>query len=159
MARYDRIASTVVIVDGMPSVTWNAAGRNIVFRVVDCSDDIQSRLLAYGAKKKVADSAAGTNLSVSERMLRMENTVNNLTAGVWSSRVSDSLGLLAEAIAEVRGVSPEAALVALGGLSDVERKRLEGSTAIAPVYARLKAERFGDDDDETSDALLAALGL
>jgi len=109
---------------------------------------MKKKALFHGVKQKVGDAAAkerdpetGKPASVEEKYAAVAAMASRLEAGEWTSKQSGGgLGLLAQALAEVRGKSFEEALAYLQGLEKDKVKKIKALPQVKEVMERLKPE-------------------
>ncbi len=112
--------------------------------------DVQRGIVFNGIKQKLQDSVASCK-TAAERFERMTKTLENLRSGVWASRGDGSggeLGIVAMAIADVKGKPFAAVLEFLRGKSKAEIAALAASPKYAEAVAELRRAKASNVDVE-----------
>lgn len=137
------------------TVTFNFAdgGTPIVVHLDDVEKSL-SHLALHGVSHKVGDSYAGAE-TVAEARQAAIKTIEMLVAGEWTIRTpgAPKIGLLADAIARMRGVPVEGVLEVLAKTDDETKKGLRANPKIKALMSQIKAERDAEKAEkaETDD--------
>ena len=125
--------------------------------------DIRKRLMYHGLSQKLGDSAAGfsKDRDFSGAFAAIQQTADNLIAGVWTSRASSGISDLVAAIADIRGVSVETAQAAVDKMTEDQVAAIRKHPAVKEAIARIQAERLKQAAKaaEGLDELMEGLGL
>lgn len=159
------IASQIITDNGQPcGVLFEFAdGRLITVTADDLSQAILEHAVWHGLKQKIGDAAAlsrnpdtGRSATLDDKHDAMLAVLEQLKSGHWNKPREGSGGstggLLAQAIANLRGKPVAAIREWLAGKSKEEQAALRANAKIAEEIARIQASRVSDDID--SDALL-----
>lgn len=133
---------------------------------MEASDKLFSRFAAHGMLQKLGDEVAGLD-DVDDQVLAIDELIDRLSKGEWGAERSRGegnamagLSVLAKALVQVSGKTPEAVREFLKGKSNAEKLALRENAALKPVIAELEAKKKqkpkGDAID--TDALLGELG-
>lgn len=144
----------------------NSAG-SLEINLHALSDEIKFKLLAHGAKQKVADAAAiprdeetGLSATPSQKFEAMRAVALRLIDGSWGiERTGAASALhvptLIDALVEFTGQDVETIAVKVNGMKPAERTALRDNPKIAGIYARLRsAQNPTINSDELLDALM-----
>lgn len=104
----------------------------------DFSDEIRTRLMFHGVLQKVGDSYAGAKGDYSKGITWAQEVIDQLKAGEWRAKPGEGgtgprLGEIAEALAELKGVSVEDARKAVdtaAALAGTEEEKKAGAAKI-----------------------------
>lgn len=137
--------------------------------VVDChklSEEILARCTWHGLTQKVRDAAAisrnpetGRSATAQDKLDAMRRVADSLLAGSWGvertgATVAINLDTLIAAIVEVTGALREKAATLVNDADGKTRAQLRDNPKIAPVYARMMADRLSEDVIADTDAML-----
>ena len=122
-----------------------ADGQSLTFDAAECDESIQQRAMMHGFNQKIRDAAAGFSKEKDyegafEAMLAV---IEALQAGEWNRKATATKGkgILAEAIARIKGVSVEAAQSAVAKANEDQVKAWQKNPKVASVMAEIVAER------------------
>jgi hypothetical protein len=104
-----------------------------------------NELAWHGLSQKVGDSAAGFSKAqdFSGAFGAMQQVVDNLYSGIWSTRgQGGGVADLVNAIAELRGVTVEAAQAAVDAMDEEQLKKVASHPAVKAKVAEAKAARL-----------------
>jgi len=120
-------------------------GTLLVLEVAKLSPEIQTRLMLHGAMQKVGDSYSSVRGNVVDAISRAKAVIAALSAGEWGPEREGGgtrVGLLAEAIARIKGVSPDTARAALQlspDASDEDKKAMRSKISTLRSHPQIKA--------------------
>lgn len=149
------MAKLVARVKTETGIKFVVGKKTLEIGVADVPKEIYDRLVVHGLNAKVGDSAAGLKTE-SEIVTALSATIEQLKRGIFNATRSGSgATLLAEAVAELKGIEVEAAINYLGMLDDEKLKIVEANAKVKAIVARKRAERLAkaaesaeeDDDD------------
>lgn len=119
----------------------------------ELSSAIVARLALHGLKQKLVDSYSGAKKAVEDGEYdsreeyaaeQVARIINQLKAGEWSAKREGTGGprttLLAQAAAEVLGITVEEATAKLSAMDDETKKKISKAPKVALVLARLRKE-------------------
>lgn len=123
-------------------------GETIEFDLAKVPEDLLPRLALHGASQKIGDSYSGAKESgedpIAYAKASIEETIKQLYEGKWSvgrtGTGAPRTTHLVRAYAALTGKTLEEALETVGGLTDEEKKALQGQKKIAAKIAQFKAE-------------------
>ena len=121
-----------------------------------------TKFAAHGAEQKLGDEIAGLT-DVGDCVIAVDELVERLNKGEWGVARKSGSGMagtsvLARALCEHSGKTMEVIKAFLSGKSQAEKVALRQNSAIAPIVARLEADKkpkAGNNID--TDALLGGL--
>lgn len=126
------------------AVIFRAEGlEDIIVRPADYPTDIQHRLTLHGAKQKVADAAAlDKGATIEEKFAAMREMRDQLFTA-WNAKGGAPGGplYLAEALAEVCGLSIEDARATVNVWDKAKQKQMALDPEIAEAITAIKARR------------------
>lgn len=144
-----RIDRKINVEKGTVTFTVLADGSQLVCNVGEVAPKyeklptVAQRLLFHAVNAKVGDSAADPKLE--SPMLAMETTWKQLLAGEWTSRGEGGGGsrrtVLAEAIAQVKGLDVDEVAAKLADLDDETKKGLRKNPRVKAAIADINAKR------------------
>lgn len=123
-----------------------AGAGELRFDMSSVAGEIANQAMVHGFTQKICDAAAiprdertGRSASAQEKFEAMRVVMERLQAGEWNARREGDGGdgLLARAIAEVRGREVEKVRAWLGERSASEKRALRAVPEVAAVIARL----------------------
>lgn len=106
----------------------------------DFTPDIVRQLAIHGLSQKVGDSYASSE-TVSDAIESAQSVVKNLKEGNFNARVQGSGGMVAEAIARLKGISLEEAQDALRELDEEARAKVAKNPQVKATIEVIKGER------------------
>jgi hypothetical protein len=132
---------------------------------IEASDKLFARFAAHGVSQKLGDEVAGLD-DVEDQVLAIDELIDRLGKGEWGAErargegnAMAGLSVLAKALVQVSGKTPEAVREFLKSKNNAEKLALRENAALKPVIAELEAKKKqkpkGDGID--TDALLGEL--
>jgi len=127
---------------------------------------IFARFAAHGLLQKLGDEVAGLE-DIEDQVLAIDELIDRLDRGEWGAErargegnAMAGLSILAKALVEVSGKTPEAVKEFLKAKSNAEKLALRDNPSLKPVIAKLEAARKPrkKDNEIDSGALLDELG-
>lgn len=109
----------------------------------DIPDGMAGRLFWYGLKQKLADSVSDVPMGP-EKLNGIRDTLQNLCAGVWGAAGGSGgpgISVLAEAVANLKGITIPEAQAAIKALTDDKRKALESGAKVQAEMAKVRESR------------------
>jgi hypothetical protein len=130
---------------------------------------IITQLALHGLSQKLGDSYAGAENAVAEGEAETKvgfaksavaRVWTQLSAGEWSAKREGTGGIsmLARAIAEVLGITPEDAAAKVEGMDKETKKKVQSSPKVAVALAKLKAAAAARAAERAAAAAEAAGG-
>lgn len=116
---------------------------------------VQKGIVFNGIKQKLQDSVASCK-TAAERLERMGKTLENMRANIWVSRGDGSggeLGIVALAIAEIKGKPFAAVLEYLRGKTKAQIAALAANELYADRVAELRRERLANVEEVSDDEI------
>lgn len=107
--------------------------------------EIQNQLKVHGASQKIGDAAAGFSkaLDYSGAFGAMQQVVDNLVAGQWSTRgQGGGLSDLIQALVELRGVDVETVQAAVDAMDEDQLKAIVSHPRVRAKIADIKTARL-----------------
>jgi hypothetical protein len=141
-----RLLKSSAISDDQLSVTTTFHFRNGEVRTfnVDANAALFAQFAAHGIEQKIGDEVAGLE-DVEDMVLAIDDILERLSAGQWTAQRESSglagTSVLARALIEVTGKTPAQIKEFLSGKSNSEKLALRQNSKIAPVVARLEANK------------------
>lgn len=125
----------------------------------DLHDSIKGQLMLHGLSQKVGDSASGFSKArdFSGAFGAMQGVVDNLLAGVWSSRSNGGAADLVAAIAELRSISVEDAQAAFDKMTEEQVKAVASHPKVKEVVKRIQAERAREAAEGAEELVIPGL--
>lgn len=129
-------------------------------------DNIIRLAAAYGVVNKMTnaaslgrDPATGKPATVADKRERVLRVVDAMLTGAWELRATGTGddAILAQAIAEFKGIDLGEAREIVEGWEAATKKAVMGDDAIAPIVARMRKEAAARSGVDTK-ALLAGIG-
>lgn len=154
------LKESVIDADGKVSVRLDFV--NGETRIFALPADMFSRFAGHGAEQKLGDEVAGLT-DVEDAIIAIDELIERLNAGSWGiARVAGSgmagTSVLARALVEHTGKGMDAIKAFLAGKSQAEKVALRGNPNIAPIVARLEANKVKKAGVQVdTDALLGQL--
>ena len=146
------------------TVTTELIFKNGEIRTFTPPASLIARFVAHGVEQKLGDCIAGET-DPDDQVLAVEDLIARLTSGEWNIGRSSAgsfagTSILARALVEVSGKSPEEIKTYLATKSQAEKIALRGSEKLRPVIQRLEAEKQSKSKTTVdTDSLLGELGL
>jgi hypothetical protein len=144
-----KIAKKIINVEGNSVSFKFSDGSEITANLNELSQDTLKQVALHGISAKLGDSYAGAG-DVEEEggdpiawaKAEVARIWANLKAGLWSVRSEGGVRVtvLAQAVAAVYNISPEAAAEKLSEMDEEKKKALSAAPKIAAKVAGLKAE-------------------
>lgn len=132
---------------------------------ISANDALFARLAAHGALQKLGDEVAGLE-DVEDQVIAIEDLIERLSKGEWGAErrrgegnAMAGLSVLAKALVQTSGKSPEAVREFLKGKSNAEKLALRDNPKLKPIIAELEAKKKqkpkenGIDSNELLDEL------
>ena len=148
--------------DGVISVRMdfrNGATRTFILPTV-----LMPKFAAHGAEQKLGDELAGLE-DLDDAIVALDSLIDRLNQGDWTAPRQAGAGaggsILLKALQEARpNLSAEQVRTFLATKTHAEKLALRKSSTLAPIVARLEAEKTSKKPQTTVDGedLLAALG-
>lgn len=146
-----KVANKVKDSAGVTFKFLDKAGTTISCGLNDLPEHIVTALAVHGLSQKVGDSYASAQ-SVAEAIGNAQEVWKNLVAGNFNVRNSTG-GILAEAVARIKGIAVEEAFTVLEALDEDKIDALKKNERVKATIAVIKGERAaakavssGDDD-------------
>lgn len=162
------IAATLDMVNPMnPRLMLTFAhGRVLTLSPSMVKPEIATMAMMHGFKQKLVDAAAkprntanGASATIAEKYDAVKEVFDRLIEGQWNAErtggTGNTGGLLAQAIARIKGKPIEQIREWLATKTDEEKKGLRANKAVADMIATIEAERLDPDID--ADGLLDEL--
>lgn len=133
---------------------------------ISANDTLFARLAAHGALQKLGDEVAGLE-DVEDQVIAIEDLTERLSKGEWGAErkrgegnAMAGLSVLAKALVQTSGKSPEAVREFLKGKTNAEKLALRDNPKLKPIIAELEAKKKQKPKENSidSDALLGELG-
>jgi hypothetical protein len=109
-------------------------------------EEIKTRLMLHGASQKGGDSFAGAKGDTKEALASLDKVIETLVSGSWTASRGDGetkprTTELAQALAQLKGVTLEVAQAAVEAADEDKRKAWRGHPKIKAVIASLRAAK------------------
>ncbi len=146
------------------TVTTELIFRNGEVRTFTPPASLIARFVAHGVEQKLGDCIAGET-DPDDQVLAVEDLIARLTAGEWNVGRSSAgsfagTSILARALVEVSGKTPEEIKAYLSTKTQAEKIALRGSNQLKAVIQRMEAEKQSKTKSTVdTDSLLGELGL
>lgn len=133
---------------------------------MEASDKLFARCAAHGLLQKLGDEVAGLDDS-DDQVLAIDELIDRLGKGEWGAErargegnAMAGLSVLAKALVQVSGKTPEAVREFLKSKSNTEKLALRDNPTLKPVIAELEAKKKQKPKENAvdTDALLGELG-
>lgn len=132
------------------------AKSTIVASLAELPDSMITELALHGLSQKIGDSYSGVKV-VSEALASAKAVWENLKKGQFNSHSSGS-GILAEAVARIKGISIEEAQEAIAQLDEEAEDKLRKNDRVKAVVTVIRGERaagkLGSSDEDGLDGLI-----
>jgi hypothetical protein len=117
--------------------------------------ELIQQFAAHGAKAKLL-AAANSADDADTAVQKVDALVDAFDEGKWSQKGEGGSKFtpLVRALAELKGIEPEAADIIVKGLSKSAQAKLRATERIATIIARIKGEEGKAEGDEVLDLLL-----
>lgn len=129
-------------------------------RIFTLGEALFAKFAAHGAEQKIGDEIAGLT-DVDDCVLAVDELMERLDGGEWSvKRETNGMAgtsVLAKALIEHTGKSPQAIKEFLASKTQAEKVALRGNAKIAPIVARLEADKVKKPSTIDTEALLGGL--
>lgn len=149
-------------VDGTISIRMDF--RNGTTRTFTLPSVLMSKFAAHGAEQKLGDELAGLE-DLDDAIVALDSLIDRLNQGDWTAPRQAGAGaggsILLKALQEARpNLSTEQVRTFLAAKTHAEKLALRKSSTLAPIIARLEAEKASKKPANAVDGedLLAALG-
>jgi hypothetical protein len=125
-------------------------------------EDLFKRFAAHGVEQKIGDEVAGLD-DIDDMILAVDEVMERLQSGEWAAKRETSglagTSVLARALIQSTGKTPEVIKAFLAGKSNAEKLALRTNPKIAPIVAELEAKKKSKAKDAIdTDALLDQIG-
>lgn len=134
-----KMAKKAKSANGVTFTFADKASTQIEFNLADLSAAMVTELAIHGLSQKVGDSYSGAE-SVSEGMELAKATWKNLLAGNFNARASGG-GLLAEAVARIKGISVADAEAKLAEATEEQIENLRKNSKVKDTITIIRGER------------------
>lgn len=146
----------------------NSAG-SFNFDCESTTREVFERATIHGFNQKIRDAAAisrnpetGRSATAEDKLAAMRRVADSLLAGSWGvertgATVAINLDVLIAAIVEVTGALRDKAATLVNDADGKTRAQLRDNPKVAPVYARMMADRLSEDVIADTDAMLDSL--
>lgn len=111
-----------------------------LFELSSLSGEMVTQLAIHGLSQKLGDSYSGIT-NVSEAMDTVAEVWKNLVAGNFNVRSSGTGGMLAEAVARIRGITVEVAREMIESLDEEKLETLKKNQRVKDTLTVIRAER------------------
>lgn len=129
---------------GLKRVVWLwANGTRTEVRLETFAEDLQLAFALHGVSQKLGDSYASAE-GLEEAQEAFDQLLDQLLGGSWEkprAEGKETGGMLARACAEAFECSIEKATAVVKGLNSKEKTAMELDPKVAPILARMRAER------------------
>lgn len=120
-----------------------------------------NKFAVHGAEQKIGDEIAGLE-DVGDCVMAVDELTERLNSGEWGIARKAGSGMagtsvLARALCEHSGKSMDVIKTFLAGKSQAEKVALRQNAAIAPIVAKLEANKTKKESNIDTDALLGGL--
>ena len=136
---YDMAAGQIVFI--LPN------GEKMEWNIGELPNNIREQAMYHGLVQKLGDKVAGVK-SVAEMETELSALWKQLTEGTWNAGRGAGIGILAKALAKVKGVDIAEAVSALERLTDEEKRQLRKHPAIKKAILEIQMAELGDADGE-----------
>jgi len=128
---------------------------------VSPSAELFAKFAAHGIEQKVGDEVAGLK-DIEDMVLAVEEVIDRLNEGEWTAKRESSglagTSVLARALIQQTGKSPQAIKEYLKTKTNAEKLALRQNPKIAPIVAELEAKKKKKEKEAVdTDALLDEL--
>lgn len=134
--------------------------RNGETRLFTIPDNLKDKFASHGAEQKLGDEIAGIP-EVEDCVLAVDDLIDRLYNGEWSQkRESNGMAgtsVLARALVEMTGKTPEQIKEFLSGKTQAEKVALRNNAKLKPIVDRIEAEKASKASSVDTDALLDEL--
>jgi hypothetical protein len=117
----------------------DAKGTTRVFDLSKLSEAMIRELAVHGASQKLGDSYSGVKV-VTEAIQSVDDVWDNLMKGNFNATVSGS-GILAEAVARIKGITIEEATAAIRSLDEEAVEKLKKNDRVKGMMIIIRGER------------------
>lgn len=148
-----KIAKKVKLANGLRFEFADAKKTVLEYNLSLLSETLRTELAIHGLSQKLGDSYSGLE-TVAEAMAMVKSVWANLLADKFNASVSGS-GLLAEAVARIKGISIAEAEAKLATADAEVIEKLKGNVKVKAVMVVIRGERA----KVTVDAAVDDLGI
>jgi hypothetical protein len=132
---------------------------------ISANNALFGRLAAHGALQKLGDEVAGLE-DVDDQVIAIEELISRLEGGEWGAErkrgegnAMAGLSVLAKALVQTSGKSPEAVREFLKSKTNAEKLALRDNPKLKPIIAELEAKKKQKPKEEVdTDSMLDELG-
>lgn len=149
-----KIATKTKLVNGVSFKFADKKETELAFDLKQLTPAIVLQLAIHGLSQKLGDSYSGLT-NVTEAIETVTEVWGNLVNGNFNVRSSGNGGMLAEAIARIKGISVEAAKEVIDALDEDKLETLKKNQRVKDTMTVIKAERATArlSTDTSTDAL------
>jgi hypothetical protein len=123
-------------------------------------DSLILKFAAHGAEQKLGDEIAGLK-DIDDAVMAVDELVERLQKGEWNvARESNGLAgtsVLAKALVEFTGKTPEQIKAFLSGKTQAEKVALRNNPKVKPIVERIEAAKAANGKTIDTDGMLAGL--
>lgn len=135
-----KVASKVKSAAGVTFTFADKKGTQLECAIAGLNAEMVQQLAIHGLAQKVGDSYAGAD-SVEEAIANATEVWKNLQAGNFNVRSSGTGGILAEALARIKGMSVDEVSAALSEMDEDGIDKLKKNAKVKAVIAVIRGER------------------
>lgn len=118
--------------------------RNGQTRLFTIPDNLMAKFAAHGAEQKLGDETAGLT-DIDDAVMAVDELIDRLYNGEWSQKreagAMAGSSILARALVELSGKTPEEIKAFLSSKSPAEKTALRNNAKLQPIVQRLEAEK------------------
>jgi len=125
---------------------------------LSANNPLFAKFAAHGMLQKLGDEVAGLE-DIEDQVLAIEELIERLSRGEWGAERTRGegnalagLSVLAKALVEVSGKTPEAIKAFLSNKTNAEKLALRDNPSLKPVIERLEAAKKPKKKDNTIDS-------
>lgn len=136
-----KMAKKVRNAQGVTFTFADKGATQLSFTLAELPEAMVQELAAHGLSQKLGDSYASL-ASPAEGIAAVNAVWKNLKAGIFNATGGGSSGgLLAEAIARIKGVTVEAAVAAIEAMSDEKLETVKANSKVKATIKVIQGER------------------
>ena len=141
MPRQNAIATKDINLDeGTLTIKW-ADGTQFIVDEATLTPDMRLAATLHGLSQKLGDSYANVKGDLAQAKDNAEEVWSAIQAGDWNRKASGDGGIIAEAVAEVQGITKAEAAETLRKQDDATKRKIAKHPQVAKIVARIKLER------------------
>lgn len=126
-----------------------AVDKTKTYETKDYSVQIKNQLMLHGLKQKLGDAFADPNKNPEEAA---DEVHQNLLNGDFNAKGDGTGGMVVEAFARLKKITPEEAATRWNAASDEVRKNAAAAPAMQEMVATIRKERAAKKSADTPDA-------